>query len=385
MRARIAYMTAIAAGLFLAASCSLLEDLRIPGLSFHNTDEGADITESATSPYDKNVDFGFVPAAYYTGQQDDYSFGGAGTTTSEIYERFEGLADGSYITSEPIGTASDGSTMYMYRLTSPTPSFSGSASSRRDKTKLKIIIVCAQHGFEKTSIYGTYYFIRDLKEKYMEHEVLKYFRQYADFIIIPCANPYGIDTQEYVNANGVNLNRNWPVDNWTCVAEAEPGKSEYGGSAGGDQPEVQNIVKILQENKDALLVLDFHTNGSGNVKKSALNWISMTLPDDYYRNMLITAGNYHLCSISSAFEAMYPSEIGDEETMCGYMDGTDHYSTTGFLSTYAAQQGFLSLTFEGFNGFPHDKAYSENAKKANSELLGNYLATLCGVLGSFRE
>lgn len=366
------YLISMAAALLAAVSCTLIDNLT-PLL--HNSEQ------QEVSPYDKNVDFGFVPTAYYTGQQEDYSFGDAATTTQEIYERFDLLIDGTYMTREDIGTASDGSTMYMYRLTSPTPSFSGSASGRRDKTKLKIIIVCAQHGFEKTSIYGTYYFVRDLKEKYISHEVLKYFRQYADFIIIPCANPYGIDSRGYLNANGANLNRNWPVADWTSVEGSVAGQSEFGGFSGGDQPEVKNIAKVLQENKDALLVLDFHTNGSGCVEKGKLNWISMTLPDDYYRNYLIDVGNYHLCSISSAFEAMYPSEIGSEETICGYMDGTDHFSKTGYLSTYAAQLNFLSLTFEGFNGFPHSPVFSDNAKKANSELLGNYLTTLCGVLG----
>lgn len=363
------YLFTIAAALVAAASCTLLENI---------TPLWQDPQE--ISRYDKHVDFGFVPATYYTGQQEDYSFGNASTKVQEIYERFDLLADGSYMTREDIGNASDGSRMYMYRLTSPTPQFSGSASGRRDKTKLKIMIICAQHGFEKSSIYGTYYFLRDLKEKYMSHEVLKYFRQYADFIIIPCANPYGIDTQEYVNANGVNLNRNWPVKDWTGMEGAKAGQSEFGGRSGGDQPEVKNIVRILQENKDALLVLDFHTNGSGCVEKGKLNWISMTLPDDYYRDLLIDIGNYHLSSITSAFEAMYPAEIGDDDTMCGYMDGSDHFSRTGYLSTYAAQQNFLSLTFEGFNGFPHSPVYSDNAKKANSELLGNYLATLCGIL-----
>ena len=367
------YLICMAAAILAAVSCNIQDAILY-------SDE-----ENTVSPYDKNVDFGFVPATYYVGQQEDYSFGKASTRTADIYEQFDLLADGSYISRENIGKASDGSDMYMYRLTSPTPSFSGSASKRPTGNKLKIIIICAQHGFEKSSIYGTYYFIKDLKEKYMEHEVLKYFRQYADFLIIPCANPYGIDNQGYVNAKGANLNRNWPVERWTKVRDAKPGQSEYGGEEGGDQPEVRNIVKVLKENKDALLVLDFHTNGSGKVEKKSLNWISMTLPDDYYRNLLITVGNYHLCSISSAFEAMYPSEIGSEETICGHMDGTDHFSRTGYLSTYAAQQNFLSLTFEGFNGFPHDTVYSENAKKANSELLGNYLATLCGVLGNFRN
>ena len=372
------YLISIVAALLATVSCTLIDDL-VPLIYDPQTQE------KGISPYDKNVDFGFVPAAYYTGQQEDYSFGDASTSVSEIHERFDLLTDGSYMTKEDIGAASDGSRMYMYRLTSPSPSFSGSAASRRDKTKLKIIIICGQHGFEKSSIYGTYYFVRDLKERFMSHEVLKYFRQYADFIIIPCANPYGIDTRMYVNANGVNLNRNWPVENWTSVEGATCGQSEFGGYRSGDQPEVRNIVKVLQKNKDALLVLDFHTNGSGCVEKGKLNWISMSLPEDYYRNMLITVGNYHLCSISAAFESMYPAEIGDEETICGYMDGSANFSRTGYLSTYAGQQNFLSLTFEGFNGFPHSPAYSDNVKKANSELLGNYLATLCGILGGVKD
>lgn len=372
------YLTIIAAALMAAVSCTLLDAI---------TPDAQDPQQQKPeiSPYDKNVDFGFVPAAYYIGQQDDYSFGNASTSACEIFERFDSLADGSYISREDIGAASDGSRMYMYRLTSPTPKFNGSASSKRNKTKMKFIIICAQHGFEKSSIYGTYYFLRDLKEKYMDHEVLKYFRQYADFLVIPCANPYGIDSGNYLNANGVNLNRNWPVEGWTSVEGAKAGQSEFGGYSGGDQPEVRNIVNVIEENKDALLVLDFHTYGSGCVEKGKLNWLSMSLPDDYYRNLLAEVGNYHLSSITSAFEAMYPSEIGDEATMCGYMDGIDYFSTTGYLSTYAGQQNFLSLTFEGFNGFPHDTVYSENAKKANSELLGNYLATLCGVLGNFRN
>lgn len=354
----LTYLLTIAAGIILSVSCSFIEGLVQPS---------PDQDTREISPYDKHIDFGNVPSAYYIGQQDDYSFGDGLTSASEIYRHFDGLIDGTCITREPIGTASDSSSMFMYRLTPSQP-------------KMKIIIICAQHGFEKSGIYGTYYFLKDLKEKNTENEVLSYFRQNADFIVIPCANPYGIDTRHYLNANGVNLNRNWPVADWTYVEGAEAGQSEFGGISGGDQPEVQNIVKILEDNRDALLVIDFHTNGSGNIKKGKLNWLSMTLNDDPYRDLLLKAGEKHLQNISALFEEMYPEETGNEDTLCGYMDWVRRYSKTGYLSTYAAQQNFLSLTFEGFNGFPHSAPYSDNVKKANSELLGNYLATLCEVL-----
>lgn len=103
----------------------------------------------------------------------------------------------------------------------------------------------------------------------------------------------------------------------------------------------------------------------------------MTPPDDPYFDLLVEIGNYHLCNISSAFEYMYSDELGDAENMCGYMNGSTVFSGTGYLSTYAAQQSFLSITFEGFNGFPNDKSpFQDN----NSELLGNYLITFCHVL-----
>ena len=123
------YLIGMAAAILAAVSCNIHEAI------LYSDDP------NATSPYDKNVDFGFVPTTYYVGQQDDYSFGKASTRTADIYDQFDLLADGSYISRETIGKASNGSEMYMYRLTSPTPSFSGSASRRQPVNKLKIIII----------------------------------------------------------------------------------------------------------------------------------------------------------------------------------------------------------------------------------------------------
>ena len=338
------------------------------------------------SVYDKNVDFGLVSSDYYIGQHSNYEFGGRDSKCSEIYRQFDSLVDDTYFSKEYIGRASDGSEMFMYKLSPMRPIFSGSASNKRNKNMPKFIIVCGQHGFEKSSIYGTLYFIKDLCCNYKECSILKYFRQYVEFILIPCANPHGINNNQYLNYNGVNLNRNWPVDNWTSDSSQNPGDSYYCGAKPGDQLEVKNIINVLNDNADALMVVDFHTNGMANQSKGSLNWLSMSLPNDPYRDILIDIGYYHLCNISTAFEFMYPDEVGKEDTLCGYMDGADYFSTTGYLSTYCAQHNFLSITFEGFNGFPAEPiTYSEKTKKANSELLGNYLNTVCWILSTYNN
>ncbi len=376
MKIPVRHILLIAAVHSIAASC------------YNSDGESAARTEvqegipAGQSPYDKNVDFGIVPSEYYTGRQASYAFGNASTSTAEIYCSFDALADGTYITKEPIGTASDSSEMFMYRAVSPMPESSVASKDIMNKARLKIIIICAQHGFEKASIYGTLYFLSDLKDHYMDCKVLEYFRQNADILVIPCANPYGIDIQGYLNRNGANLNRNWPVENWQAEASAKKGESAYGGEEGGDQPEVANIVSVLEKHKDAMLVLDFHTSGIGNAGKGGLNWISMTLNDDKYRDYLTETATRHISNITTAFESMYPDEIGGGDTKCGYLDSHRGYSVTGYLSTYAAQQNFLSLTFEGFNGFPKGSVYSDKAKKANSEILGNYLATFCRIYGN---
>lgn len=359
----------------LCVSCDAIYDERLYDLKSDEKQE---------SIYYKNVDFGIVPSDFYWGQSDDYSFGNSKCKTMDIYDMFDSLTNYRHITKEFMGKASDGSDMYFYKYTSPTPVFWGTANNKREKNKLKLIIVCGQHGFEKSSIYGSLYFLRDVCSNYKNYSVLQYFHQYSDIIIIPCANPYGIDNNVTVNANGVNLNRNWPVNGWRQNEESIFGTTKYAGNSGGDQPEVQNIISVLNMHSDALLVLDFHTKGAGIQTKESINWLSMTLPDDPYRDLLIEIGNYHICNITSAFEYMYSEEIGDSDTMCGYMDASSTYSRTGFLSTYAAQHGFLSVTFEGFNGFPNDtKPFQNKVKKANSELLGNYLVTLCYILAKY--
>lgn len=333
---------------------------------------GGSETDNIKSIYNKDVNWGGVPVGFYECKQEDFSFGEQYNSSRKIIEMFDTLP----LEKEAIGTASDGSTMYAYKLSSSRPVVSGTES--KIKGTPKIIIVAGQHGFEKNAPYATYYFMKDLCENTSKSEILRWMRANIDFIVIPCANPWGIDNYEYVNANGVNLNRNWGVENWEATI-TDTTSFQYQGESAFDQPETAAIRDIILANKDAVAVIDFHTNGSGVVAKNNINWLSLQNPfeaDDYYCR-LRDAAVAHLCNVSSMFNLIYKNEVGGDGTeICGFV-GSHTPGNTGYLESYAVEQGFFGLTFEGCNQLPNEtELLSPTVKKLNTELIGNFIATL---------
>jgi protein MpaA len=61
-------------------------------------------------------------------------------------------------------------------------------------------------------------------------------------VIIPEANPDGLARRRRVNANGVDLNRNFPSSNW---ATGPRGSRYYSGERPGSEPEVQALMAVV--------------------------------------------------------------------------------------------------------------------------------------------
>ncbi|HUC32943.1 MAG TPA: DUF2817 domain-containing protein, partial [Ilumatobacteraceae bacterium] len=70
-----------------------------------------------------------------------------------------------------------------------------------------------------------------------------------DLWLLDAMNPDGWANQERGNANGVDLNRNFPHD-WTAIAQ--PGEWEYSGTGPASEPETQAFIAFAERIKPEL-------------------------------------------------------------------------------------------------------------------------------------
>lgn len=88
--------------------------------------------------------------------------------------------------------------------------------------------------------------------KYAEKEV-ESFKSCA--LIIPEFNPDGLKKNQRTNANGVDLNRNFPADDWSPETKSP---RYYPGTHGGSEPETAALVKVIAQYRP-YLIIHFHT------------------------------------------------------------------------------------------------------------------------------
>lgn len=308
---------------------------------------------------------------FYESHAVDYSQFSWSSNTSYVYASFDSLmsSDSAFISKHIIGTACDGQELFYYEF-----------GKEDGVNKPNIIIICSQHGFEKNSTYGTYYFLKDVVDNKDSSQFLNYVYNNLHLIIVPVVNPSGFNAFSYKNSNGVNLNRNWPVINWT--GNYDQSGPNYSGLAPLDQPETLAVDSLIDLNVDAKLFIDFHSNGSGVLSSpGSINWLSFPMYEDTLtRRTMLDLSSKHLDSITSNFKRIYGDErpVLMDVTCLGWIEVAQQYATVGYASTSMAQRGLSSLTFEGFSGFPDDsQPFLPDVAKANSELIGNYIYMFC--------
>jgi protein MpaA len=75
------------------------------------------------------------------------------------------------------------------------------------------------------------------------------------WILITCINPDGYNMSQRTNANGVDLNRNFPSRDWSPDAKAS---RYFPGPSPGSEFEVQALIKLIEDEKPQLIV-HFHS------------------------------------------------------------------------------------------------------------------------------
>lgn len=103
----------------------------------------------------------------------------------------------------------------------------------------KTLIIGVFHGDEPQGKF--------LIEKYMKTNGLMF---------IPCLNPDGMQLGRRTNANGVDLNRNFPTKNWgedTSLAGDNPA-DYFGGTSAGSEIETQFVIDVIEKYKPELII-----------------------------------------------------------------------------------------------------------------------------------
>ena len=300
------------------------------------------------------------------GEFNDFTYD---TSINDYFSKLDALVDGKYITKETLGLDSSGTyNVYKYNLTPmqvSVPRFS-------DKKIPKILINCGIHGFEKASVFSIYYFIYNLVNNWQNDEILEYLRFNVEFEIIPVSNPWGYVKNSYLNANGVNINRNFEYG-WVLEEKGD----QYGGAEPFSEVETKYIKNMIDNNLDAVYYVDYHTQGnkSTNPTYDNLIWHSLCGQNGVFHNDKINiAAKNHIEKMSRYI----PINYNTENKLHGYISNTNG---TGLSKSYGAQNGIISSTFEGFVKLPTgDSSYSNKCIKANTESLVNWLACVIDQL-----
>ena len=67
----------------------------------------------------------------------------------------------------------------------------------------------------------------------------------VDLWLVDSMNPDGVANDDRHNANGVDLNRNFPVR--TGARSAQPGDGQYAGPSAASEPETQAMVDFITD------------------------------------------------------------------------------------------------------------------------------------------
>ena len=366
---------------YLALCCGASEEAEITELPSHYAESVLDVSGTTAdtqadqkldalgylSKYDRTgkIYFGSVPDAWYKCDSVQHQFN-RNSTAEEVLAAFHDLADASngYITETVIGATNDGTyNIMMYDLNPVKQSTPGGMVNRDCPT---IIVTTCHHGEEKIPCYGWLETIDNLVNRPWASDVLSYIRANVRVLYIPIVNPSGFDAYTRTNSNGVDLNRNYS-EGWS-----EDGES---GAEPFDQGETTAVENIIQRHPEAVLLLDNHGYGSSAVTDALnVNWISLYASIDPVHTKLCAAMRAYNARQTFLFAHDYGFTF--EETI-GKITAN---ATGGTIKTYANACGIPAINCEGSNGFQDVTAYSEDAKRYNSEISVNVIMACLSAL-----
>lgn len=326
---------------------------------------------ASASPYYRNVDYGVIPTAYYQGVGTSYDaegFDRNNTKYATFIAAWKSLVanHSTYVTETELGKASDGQSIYLY-------DFKPARITNQHKPIPKVIIVAGQHGWEKANVYGLYYFVGNLLNRWTQHPALEYLRNHVELMIVPVVNTYGFDNITYTNANGVNINRNYSY-NWVLLEDTT--SDQYGGAEPFDQPESQIIRDLILMNTRAALVIDCHSCHHYNPETiEELTYLGVCNSNDSYYNRMLDVASHHFSRMSAHFNVDY--EMNQPDVIMGFLTKD---TGNGILRSWVTSNNIVGVLVEGLQGFYNGESFVGDVYKADEEYIVNYLVTALNYL-----
>ena len=201
--------------------------------------------------FDQSIDAIFSTSQVwteYTGFRD--------TQSAEVYAMFDALMaqHPSVITKHELGNDKNGNLIAYYKFTPKKPAMP------RAPQYPTIFLDCGMHGMEHMSTLVTYLMLEQAYNNWQSDPLLEVLRHNVNFIVIPVVNPTGWNRYNRVNGNGVDINRNFPV-NWRLTGTG----ATYSGSAPASELETQYVMRVFNENPNIDIYNNFHNfNGTSN-------------------------------------------------------------------------------------------------------------------------
>ncbi len=231
----------------------------------------------------------------------------------------------------------------------------------------KACIVAGIHSREHITISFTMRCIEEYAEAYVNNELYEGYdvRQLLDeytLYFLPMCNPDGTDisTSEEqplvnlsnfnadsykLNANGVNLNRNFPI-NWEEYfgnSSSVPGDEVYPGKSAGSESETEAIISLCEEN-DFLWLLDMHVLCTGILWRDSYN-------GEIENDRLLASSLSQKCGYFLLDNTNNPAEYsGGLENWFRYKYGRPSLC----IEMIPYSQAYFSDTYSGYNSYFED-------------------------------
>lgn len=121
---------------------------------------------------------------------------------------------------------------------------------KSEKTVLgnDIQLIGAENAIEPVIVIGVFHG-DEPQGKFLIDEYLKK-NSNSKLFFIPCLNPDGMKLKTRTNANKVDLNRNFPTQNWKFSAQNE----FFGGETPASEIETRFVMKIIEEYRPSLIL-----------------------------------------------------------------------------------------------------------------------------------